>query len=198
MCYSNLPNPTIVTAYDSLSITATQSYVDSTAQAFAYLLDGFVARAVSTSSPTSSSASVNSTSVFLSSLATITALPTSNTTGVLSQNVASNILSGGAIAGIAVGVIVGVLLLGLLLAFILARRRAARRGTPHNELDGAAAAAPDEPTDQKYVSEMGPKMSADEKRFGELHGSNVAEVSGGHTDYHGAAELDGTTTSGRY
>lgn len=198
MCYSNLPNPTVVTAYDSLSVTATQSYVDSTAQAFAYLLDGYVARAVSTSASTSSSASVNSTSAFLSSLATITALPTSNTAGVLSDRVAGNGLSGGAIAGIVVGVIVAVLLLALLLAFILARRRTARRSALHNELDGAAAAAANHSTDKKYVSEMGTKTSADEKRFGELHGSNVAEVPGGHTDYHGAAELDGSATRGRY
>lgn len=198
MCYSNLPNPTVVTAYDSLSITSTQSYVDSTAQAFAYLLDGYVARAVSTSAPASSSTSVNSTFAFLSSLATVTALSTSNTTGVLSDRISGNGLSGGAIAGLVVGVIVAVLLLALLLTFILARRRAARRGIPHNELDGAAVAAADHSTEKKYVLEMGPSMSAEEKRFGELHGSNVAEVPGGRTDYHGAAELDGTATRGRY
>lgn len=41
-CYSNLPSPTTVIAYDNVTITATQPYNDPTAQAFALAIDGLV------------------------------------------------------------------------------------------------------------------------------------------------------------
>jgi hypothetical protein len=37
-----MPNPTTVTAFDNVTITATQKYNDPTAQAFAYVIDGYL------------------------------------------------------------------------------------------------------------------------------------------------------------
>ncbi|GME46128.1 hypothetical protein GTA08_BOTSDO09120 [Neofusicoccum parvum] len=114
-CYSSFTvGKTVnVTAYNSVSITATQEWVASSTadQAYGHVIEGFALEQAAVSSSTAAASS-------------------------------SNKLSGGAIAGIVIGVVAFVaLLLGAALWFFRRRRAAARKASPgdSHEVDGGDA-----------------------------------------------------------
>ncbi|KAL1622641.1 hypothetical protein SLS56_008623 [Neofusicoccum ribis] len=127
MCSFTVGKTVNVTAYNSVSITATQEWVASSTadQAYGHVIEGFA---------------LEQAAVHVQSfeLGTDGKLQSSSTAAASS----SNKLSGGAIAGIVIGVVAFVaLLLGAALWFFRRRRAAARKASPgdSHEVDGGDA-----------------------------------------------------------
>ncbi|KIW04943.1 uncharacterized protein PV09_04108 [Verruconis gallopava] len=89
-CFSNLPSPTTVIAWDNVTITSTQGYNDPTAQAFALALDGFIANPTAQQTTQSSSNNAEITQP-----------------AITASEKPDRLLSGAAVAGVAAGGSVG-------------------------------------------------------------------------------------------